>query len=93
MQSYFSPIRQISYSQLLHANHENFEKYLRRDRETSSPIYIGPVDYHQKSSLVGWNSVCQPRSRGGLDFRNVPDQNASFLMKIGYNLLSKENAL
>ncbi|KAA3487438.1 RNA-directed DNA polymerase (Reverse transcriptase) [Gossypium australe] len=44
-------------------------------------------------SLVGWDSICQPRSRGGLGLRQLNDQNMSFLMKIGFGLLSKNSAL
>ncbi|XP_012487975.1 uncharacterized protein LOC105801186 [Gossypium raimondii] len=51
----------------------------------------GNTDGQPKMSLVGWNSICQPRSRGGLGFRHLEDQNSSFLMKIGFNLASKSN--
>ncbi|KAH1084314.1 hypothetical protein J1N35_024075 [Gossypium stocksii] len=34
-----------------------------------------------------------PRPRGRLGFRHLSDQNMSFLMKIGFNLVSKSNAL
>ncbi|KAK5838518.1 hypothetical protein PVK06_007248 [Gossypium arboreum] len=44
-------------------------------------------------ALVGWDSICQPGPRGGLGFRYLRDQNNSFLMKIGFNLVTKENTL
>ncbi|KAL1127374.1 hypothetical protein V6Z11_A13G174800 [Gossypium hirsutum] len=53
----------------------------------------GCTDDHSKMSLVGWDSICQPCSRGGLGFRHLEDQNNSFLMKIGYSLGSKNNAI
>ncbi|XP_016679196.1 uncharacterized protein [Gossypium hirsutum] len=53
----------------------------------------GCTDGHLKMSLVGWYSICQPRARGGLGFRHLNDQNLSFLMKIGFSLVSKSNAL
>lgn len=46
-----------------------------------------------KISLVGWDSICQPRVRRGLGFRHLEDQNKSFLMKIGFGLISKSEAL
>ncbi|XP_017604120.1 uncharacterized protein LOC108450865 [Gossypium arboreum] len=42
-----------------------------------------------KMALVGWDSICQPRARGGLGFRHLNDKNWSFLMKIGFSLVSK----
>ncbi|MBA0754873.1 hypothetical protein Gogos_021706 [Gossypium gossypioides] len=53
----------------------------------------GSSDGHSKLSLVGWNSIYQPRTRGGLGFRHLEYQNSSFLMKIGFNLVSRSNAL
>ncbi|KAH1091625.1 hypothetical protein J1N35_018882 [Gossypium stocksii] len=50
----------------------------------------GSAGGHLKMSLVGWNSICQPRARCGLGFRHLSDQNSSFLMKIGFNLVSKK---
>ncbi|MBA0832850.1 hypothetical protein Goarm_017209 [Gossypium armourianum] len=44
-------------------------------------------------SLVSWDFICQPRSQGGLGFRHLSDQNMPFLMKIGFDLVSKSNAL
>lgn len=54
---------------------------------------LGSFDGHPKMSLVGWNSICQPRTRGGLGFKHLEDQNLSFFMKIGFNLVTKSNAL
>ncbi|KAL1150109.1 hypothetical protein V6Z11_A10G235500 [Gossypium hirsutum] len=53
----------------------------------------GCTDNHPKMSLVGWDSIYQPRARGGLGFRNLEDRNKSFLMKIGFILVSKSDAL
>ncbi|MBA0870139.1 hypothetical protein Goshw_008302 [Gossypium schwendimanii] len=44
-------------------------------------------------ALIGWDSIYQPKSRGGLGLRYLQDQNISFLMKIGFNLVSKDNTL
>ncbi|KAH1107995.1 hypothetical protein J1N35_011763 [Gossypium stocksii] len=53
----------------------------------------GSASGYPKMSLVGWDSICQPRARGGLGLRHLSDQNSSFLMKIGFNLVSKSNVL
>ncbi|KAA3478810.1 Beta-glucosidase 46 [Gossypium australe] len=53
----------------------------------------GGSEGQSKMSLVGWDSICQPRSRGGLGLRQLNDQNMSFLMKIGFGLVSKNSAL
>ncbi|KAL1179066.1 hypothetical protein V6Z11_A03G134800 [Gossypium hirsutum] len=42
----------------------------------------GHTEGNSKMSSVGWDSICQPRAKGGLGFRNLDDQNKSFLMKI-----------
>ncbi|KAA3460139.1 reverse transcriptase [Gossypium australe] len=46
-----------------------------------------------KIALVGWESICQPRNRGGLGIRHLQDHNNSFLMKIGFNLVTRKEAL
>ncbi|KAH1073280.1 hypothetical protein J1N35_025608 [Gossypium stocksii] len=48
---------------------------------------------YPNSALVGWKSIYQPKSRGGLGFRHLHDQNNSFLLKIGFNLVSRKDAL
>lgn len=37
--------------------------------------------------------MCQPHACDGLGIRHLEDQNTSFLLKLGYNLVSKEEAL
>ncbi|MBA0704234.1 hypothetical protein Golax_016504 [Gossypium laxum] len=44
-------------------------------------------------ALVSWNSVCQPRAHGGLGLRHLKDHNTSFMMNVGFNIVSNVNAL
>ncbi|XP_017628982.1 uncharacterized protein LOC108471956 [Gossypium arboreum] len=46
-----------------------------------------------KTALVNWDSVCQPKSHGGLGLRQLKDHNTSFMMKVGFNIISNTNAL
>lgn len=53
----------------------------------------GSTSGHSKLALVGWDNICQPISRGDLGFCHLHDQNNSFLLKIGFNLITKDDAL
>lgn len=44
-------------------------------------------------SLVGWDSICQPKKHGGLGLRRLKDQNISFLLKLGFNIVANNEAL
>lgn len=44
-------------------------------------------------ALINWDLICQPKTNGGLGLRKLEDQNATFIMKLGYNLVSNHNAL
>ncbi|KAA3488057.1 RNA-directed DNA polymerase (Reverse transcriptase) [Gossypium australe] len=46
-----------------------------------------------KPALVGWESICQPKTCGGLGLRYLQDHNTSFLMKIGFYLVSRKDDL
>ncbi|KAH1098233.1 hypothetical protein J1N35_015154 [Gossypium stocksii] len=47
----------------------------------------------RKIALVKWNDICQPKIHGGLGLRRLEDQNKAFMMKIGYKLITKPEAL
>ncbi|KAA3463577.1 LINE-1 reverse transcriptase isogeny [Gossypium australe] len=53
----------------------------------------GSSEKNSKMALVGWDTICQPKGRGGLGLRHLNDQNSSFLMKIGFSLVSKSDTL
>ncbi|KAA3460904.1 reverse transcriptase [Gossypium australe] len=83
---------------------QNLGKYLGvpllHNRVTKSTLSFvidkfiwGSDNGHPKISLVGWDSIFQPGSLGGLGFLHLSDQNMSFLMKIGFGLVSKSNVL
>ncbi|KAA3489907.1 Retrovirus-related Pol polyprotein LINE-1 [Gossypium australe] len=48
---------------------------------------------HPKNALVGWESICKPKSYRGFGLRHLHDQNNSFIMKIVFNLISQKDAL
>ncbi|KAG8480634.1 hypothetical protein CXB51_025228 [Gossypium anomalum] len=53
----------------------------------------GSTNGNAKVALVSWDSVCQPKAYGGLGLRHLEDHNTSFMMKIGFNIVSNTNAL
>lgn len=44
-------------------------------------------------SLVNWDKVCQPKSCGGLRFKNLGLMNIALLMKVGWNLVASPSSL
>ncbi|KAA3477020.1 (+)-neomenthol dehydrogenase-like [Gossypium australe] len=44
-------------------------------------------------ALVDWEAICQPQVCGGLSLKHLQDQNTSFLLKLGVNLISNKDAL
>ncbi|KAG8485688.1 hypothetical protein CXB51_019010 [Gossypium anomalum] len=53
----------------------------------------GSTNGNTKIALVSWDSVCQPKAHGGLGLRHLEDHNTSFMMKMGFNIVSNTNAL
>ncbi|KAH1065107.1 hypothetical protein J1N35_030094 [Gossypium stocksii] len=53
----------------------------------------GSTNGNAKVALISWDSVCQPKSHGGLSLRHLEDHNTSFMMKMGFNIVSNVNVL
>lgn len=53
----------------------------------------GSFEGKRKISLIGWDTICQPKDCGGLGKRQLRDQNISFLLKLNYKVISNEEAL
>lgn len=47
----------------------------------------------KKLHLVRWSDICQPKENGGLSIRSLNENNAAFLMKLCWNLISNSDAL
>ncbi|KAA3460126.1 reverse transcriptase [Gossypium australe] len=62
------------------------------ERITRQFIWGGSIG-KSKPALIGWESICQPKTSGGLGFRYLHDHNTSFLMKIGFNLVTRKDDL
>ncbi|KAA3480824.1 Retrovirus-related Pol polyprotein LINE-1 [Gossypium australe] len=78
---------------LLHTDHGNSERGFNEIERIARQFIWGRSVGNPKLALVGWESICQPRTCGGLGIRHLQDHNNSFLMKIGFNLVSQKDAL
>ncbi|KAL2899017.1 hypothetical protein RDABS01_024099, partial [Bienertia sinuspersici] len=48
---------------------------------------------HLKVHLISWETLQQPRTKGGLGFKSMRQTNAAFLAKMGWRMLSEPNSL
>ncbi|KAE8693055.1 hypothetical protein F3Y22_tig00110819pilonHSYRG00250 [Hibiscus syriacus] len=44
-------------------------------------------------SLVNWETMCKPTSKGGIGIKKLYDQNDVFLMKLAFNMIAKADKL
>ena len=55
-------------------------------------IWSGSVE-HQKMSLVSWDMVCTPKSKGGLGFKKLDIMNHALIMKNTWSLVTEPTKL
>ncbi|KAH9730831.1 putative ribonuclease H protein [Citrus sinensis] len=55
-------------------------------------IWSGSAE-HQKMSLVSWDMVCTPKSKGGLGFKKLEIMNHALIMKINWSLITEPTKL
>lgn len=53
----------------------------------------GDTDTKKKIHLVGWNRVCKPKDHGGLDIKQMTKLNGSLLAKVGWKIMTEQDAL
>ncbi|KAK5772179.1 hypothetical protein PVK06_048455 [Gossypium arboreum] len=53
----------------------------------------GSTSDNKKITLVIWDSICQPKSHGGLGIRSLHDHNTSFVMKLRFKLVTDYSSL
>ncbi|KAH1040128.1 hypothetical protein J1N35_041871 [Gossypium stocksii] len=54
---------------------------------------LGSSNGSRKVALVKWISCCQPLHNGGLGLRKLMDQSKDFLLKLGFQLITKPDAV
>ncbi|XP_057419026.1 uncharacterized protein LOC130713258 [Lotus japonicus] len=53
----------------------------------------GSAEGNRSSHPVAWSKLCRPKQEGGLGLRHMHDFNRSLVMKMGWGLISKPDAL
>lgn len=53
----------------------------------------GSTTEGKKAALVNWNACCAPINVSGLGIRTLMDQNKVFLLKLGFQLLTRTDSL
>ncbi|CAN1316897.1 Putative ribonuclease H protein At1g65750 [Linum perenne] len=62
------------------------------DRKIRNFIW-GSVEGSRKTHNINWDTVCKPKSLGGLGLHNARDLNKAFLMKIVWGLIKRPSEL
>ncbi|KAF7804601.1 putative ribonuclease H protein At1g65750 family [Senna tora] len=53
----------------------------------------GDQEGKRKPHLVSWSCLCKPKMSGGLGLRNMKNVNATFMMKVGWRMISHKEML
>ncbi|CAN1762273.1 Putative ribonuclease H protein At1g65750 [Linum perenne] len=62
------------------------------DRKIQNFVW-GSSDSVRKTHNVNWDTVCKPKSMGGLGLRSARELNLAFLMKVAWGIISKPGEL
>lgn len=65
---------------------DNIERHMRR-------FYWDEWDGDRKLHYISWETLCKPKSYGGLGFRNLKAMNAALLAKLGWQMLKRPERL
>lgn len=80
------PYYTMQSTSLLQSCIKTIEKLTRR-------FLWGNNDTSRKVSLIRWEEVCQPLSRGGCGLKRLEGQNKAFLAKLAFQLVSRPDQL
>lgn len=53
----------------------------------------GSTPDQRKNHLISWNTICSPKEEGGLRFRSLRMVNTAYMMKLGWELITKRDSL
>lgn len=53
----------------------------------------GSTPAQRKPHLVNWETLCLPKSLGGLGFKKIPHMNEAFILKLVWDIVSRPNDL
>lgn len=53
----------------------------------------GSTDDSKGTHLIAWDKLCKPKNEGGVGLRKAKHMNYSLLLKVGWGLINKKDAL
>ena len=80
------PTYTMSYFQLPKSLCEDLEKLMRS-------FWWGQKHQETKMALVGWKTMCKPKSQGGMGFRNLQAFNLTLLAKQAWRILTNPGSI
>ncbi|KAL4374816.1 hypothetical protein S245_017461 [Arachis hypogaea] len=83
-QSAISPVAYFS------MQHNRIPISICNEIEKAQRAFIwGSDDSNRKAHLIGWHTLCLPKTMGGLGMKNLNTMNKAFLAKISWELIDK----